>query len=235
MLRTISGDTFGAFLSNLGDELPATDLIRDPKISLFKLSKQGSKSNKIYQPDSTDYMHLHHQPTPSRDFYESLRTGKSLDLIKQEIIEVENESKNNNEMKTDNDKNEKKTKNKKSKNGNEEWVVVSPTSQKKQKKQRALTEDLSKKSPNKSQSKDQHSGSGRSESVGIQSGKKTFPVVHPTSHYLAIGDGNVQAIYIDDSLNHGFSNPCKTFDSPILVSDTNGEFQINAVEVWSVE
>jgi len=57
----------------------------------------------------------------------------------------------------------------------------------------------------------------------------------PSKNSLSVGDSEVQAIYIDANLNHGISAPCKVFESPILVINKTGEFQVRYVELWCVE
>eukprot|EP01084_Bolivina_argentea_P055477 101693_1 len=59
-----------------------------------------------------------------------------------------------------------------------------------------------------------------------------IPVVFPSKESLIIGDGKDNVIFIDDALNYGFSSSCKTFKSPSLVIEKDGQFQISQVEVW---
>eukprot|EP00486_Rosalina_sp_Unknown_P009147 CAMPEP_0201577884 /NCGR_PEP_ID=MMETSP0190_2-20130828/24445_1 /ASSEMBLY_ACC=CAM_ASM_000263 /TAXON_ID=37353 /ORGANISM="Rosalina sp." /LENGTH=205 /DNA_ID=CAMNT_0048010397 /DNA_START=1305 /DNA_END=1919 /DNA_ORIENTATION=- len=71
----------------------------------------------------------------------------------------------------------------------------------------------------------QHAGSHKEE-------EQRIPVVFPSKESLIIGDGYDNCIYLDNDLNHGFSAKCKTFKSPSLVMEKDGQFQISQVEVW---
>ncbi|ETO04243.1 TLD domain-containing protein, partial [Reticulomyxa filosa] len=59
--------------------------------------------------------------------------------------------------------------------------------------------------------------------------------IYVNRNYIAIGDNQTYAIYIDKNLNHGTTSKCLSLKSPRLVQDVNGDFQIRHIEVWCVE
>ena len=56
--------------------------------------------------------------------------------------------------------------------------------------------------------------------------------VSTSKEFIAIGGGGGAAIWIDDQLLEAFSEPCKTFNSPILTSKTH--FEIRDIELWHI-
>ena len=60
--------------------------------------------------------------------------------------------------------------------------------------------------------------------------------VLPTKESLSVGYKNQNLIFVDEGLRHGFSDECKELNSPSLCSSRqDGQFDIAAIEVWSVE
>jgi len=60
-------------------------------------------------------------------------------------------------------------------------------------------------------------------------------IIEVNKDYIAIGDGEINAIYLDKNLEHGTTSKCVALRSPKLVQNVNGDFQIRHVEVWCVE
>jgi len=54
------------------------------------------------------------------------------------------------------------------------------------------------------------------------------------SSFLFVIGENGAAIRLDDSLNHGYSNPCAAFNSPALTINTDGEYFIKNFEVYNL-
>ena len=260
----------------------------------------GSKNNQIFQSNSSDYVHLQHQPTPSHDLYASLRIGfdpnnSSKDSNQDEALfpklnlkdSDENESKLNGSKTTNNINNQNGKMQKKKgrkfssnsrKNSNNTNNTVSPRKKpsldlswvmvKSQLSSKSKTKLSYEDSANSMKSGSKGSTNSNSNLSNVSTPKATmspkspangianrsgsithrpppkqappkapklFPVIFPSKDALIIGDGNKQAIFIDNNLNFGVSSQCVTFKSPVLVANKSGDFQINTVEVWSVE
>ena len=56
---------------------------------------------------------------------------------------------------------------------------------------------------------------------------------HGKADSISIGGGGHFALWLGDSLTHGSSNTCETFQSPCLASSVN--FAVQKLEVWAFE
>ena len=59
--------------------------------------------------------------------------------------------------------------------------------------------------------------------------------VLPTKDSLSIGYDNVSLLFMGSNLKNGFSSECKELKRPPLCSQEDGNFEIEEVEVWTVE
>ena len=59
--------------------------------------------------------------------------------------------------------------------------------------------------------------------------------VLPTRRSLSVGYDRCNLIFIDDALEHGFSEECEQINCSSLCGEDDGQFDIYNVEIWSVE
>jgi len=142
---------------------------------------------------------------------------------------VANNTKKNQNNKKNNNKNKNKNGNKKNDNNDNNnknnHLAIDPKTQKKRHSTSDITQQL------------HASAAAIPKKINTRPAKKKngVPTIIPSKNSLIVGDSESQAIFIDETLNHGISTPCKVFESPILVTNERGEFQIKYVELWSVE